>query len=283
MLYTGFFFALQIPTTAQGWVTIADQFNSQWNFPHCLGALDGKHVVLQAPINSGSEYYNYKNFFSIVLMALVDSQYNFIYVNIGCQGRVSDGGVFKNCSLCKKLDDKVLNLPEPAPLSTMRTPTPYFLLADEAFPLSETIMKVYPGMHKKGTKERIFNYRLCRSRRVVENAFGILSAVFRVLRKPMLLEPDNATSVVMAITHLHNFLRRNDEAANLYTPPGSFDVEIDGNMKAGLWRQDAESMTSLLPLVNQPRRSSLAVKQIRDEIARFFMEEGLVSWQEKYA
>lgn len=41
---------------------------------------------------------------------------------------------------------------------------------------------------------------------MVENIFGILSAVFRVLRKPMLLEPDNASLVVMAIVHLHNFL-----------------------------------------------------------------------------
>lgn len=214
---------------------------------------------------------------------MVDSQYNFIYVNVGCQGRISDGGVFKGCELYRRMESKNLNIPEPTPLSTGRSPTPYFLVADEAFPLSENIMKVYPGLHGKGTRERIFNYRLCRARRVVENAFGIISSVFRVLRKPMLLEADNASSIVVAITHLHNFLRRNQEAMSLYTPPGSFDDEINGNLRAGFWRQETDSVTSLLPLINQPRRSSHTVKEMRDEIARFCIEEGSLTWQEQFA
>lgn len=55
-----------------------------------------KHVMLQAPWNSGTDYYNNKQFFSVVMFALVDADYNFIYVDVGCQGRISDGGVFKN-------------------------------------------------------------------------------------------------------------------------------------------------------------------------------------------
>lgn len=246
--------------------------------------MDGKHVVLQAPIKSGSDFYNYKNFFSIVLFAVVDAQYNFLYVNAGCQGRISDGGVFKNCALYRRMENKSLNMPEPVPLIRERTiKIPYYFVADEAFPLSENIMKVYSGLHNKGTKERIFNYRLSRARKVVENAFGIISSVFRVLRKPMLLEPDKATLVVIAITHLHNFLRRNQESAKLYTPPGSLDEDIDGDFRPGLWRQENDLMTSLLPLTNQPRRSSLTVKEIRNEIAQFCMEEGLLAWQDQYA
>lgn len=214
---------------------------------------------------------------------MVDSQYNFIYVNVGCQGRISDGGVFKACELYRRMENQTLNIPEPVPLTPGRRPTPYYIVADEAFPLSANIMKVYSGFHNRGTRERIFNYRLCRARRVVENAFGVLSSVFRVLRKPLLIEAGNATSVVCAITHLHNFLRRNQESANLYTPPGSFDDDINGNLKPGLWRQEAESLTSLLPLTNQPRRTSIAVKQVRDEIAEFCIQEGSVTWQEHYA
>jgi len=60
---------LQAPDSEEEWLEIAQDFERKWNFPHVIGALDGKHVMLQAPVNSGTEYYNYKHFFSIVLMA----------------------------------------------------------------------------------------------------------------------------------------------------------------------------------------------------------------------
>jgi len=88
-----------MPTETNEWLKISADYEEKWNFPHCLGALDGKHILLQAPINSGSEFINYKGHFSIVLMALVDADYSFIYINAGCQGRISDGGVFKNTDL----------------------------------------------------------------------------------------------------------------------------------------------------------------------------------------
>lgn len=59
-------------------------------------------MVLQAPVGSESEYFNYKSFFSIVLFALVDANYNFVLANVGSLGRISDGGVFKNSLLWKK-------------------------------------------------------------------------------------------------------------------------------------------------------------------------------------
>lgn len=82
-----------MPSSPKEWTDVADQFDKQWNFPHCLGSMDGKHKTLQSPIKSGSDFYNYKSFFSIVLFALVDANYNFIYANVGFQGRISDGGV----------------------------------------------------------------------------------------------------------------------------------------------------------------------------------------------
>jgi len=62
------------PTTPEGWHAISDKFLEKWNFPHTCGALDGKHIACKCPPKSGSQYFNYKGFYSVVLMALVDAE-----------------------------------------------------------------------------------------------------------------------------------------------------------------------------------------------------------------
>jgi hypothetical protein len=136
--------------------------------------------------------------------------------------------VFTNTELHKKLE-KNLCLPQPLPLNGRGKRVPYFFIGDEAFPLSKNLMKVYPGQRPKGSKERIFNYRICKARRVVENLFGLASSVLRVLRKPILLEPEKA-QLVITIACLHNFLRRSPDSAAIYTPPGTFVYEENGRV-----------------------------------------------------
>lgn len=273
---------LQAPDSEEEWLEIAHDFERKWNFPHVIGALDGKHVMLQAPVNSGTEYYNYKHFFSIVLMALVDADYCFRYVDVGCKGRRSDGGVFKNTKLYKKLEEKSLKIPPP---SIFQVPyaikIPYVILADKAFSLSEYTMKPFKGEPARGSQERIFNYRLSRGRRVVENAFGILSSVFRVLRKPMLLEPKTATKIVLTTIHLHNYLRKKPNTRSLYTPPGSLDSETDGELRPGTWRNEP-APTSLLPMPCIPRRAGNYAKEIRSHLAHHFVTNGEIPWQNRY-
>lgn len=244
--------------------------------------MDGKHVTLQAPMNSGAEYYNYKHFFSIVLFALVDADYNFLYVDVGCQGRISDSGVFKNCKLYKKLEEKSLKIPTASILQVpYNIKVPYFILGDKAFALNEYTLKPFEGSPERGSIERIFNYRLSRARRVVENAFGVLSSVFRVLRKPMLLEPVKAKKVVLTTVYLHNFLRKKSCSQQVYTPQGSFDIEVDGIIIPATWRHDGEQ-SSLLPIRNVPRRGGTYAKEIRWHLARHFITNGAIPWQYNY-
>ena len=120
--------------------------------------MDGKHVLIKPPPNSGSYYFNYKHSFSIVLLTIVDANYKFLYTDIGCNGRISDGGVFRNCDMHKELDEKRLNIPNPTLLPSTHIPFLYMIVADDAFPLKKYTMKPFSQIGLT-PQRRIYNYR----------------------------------------------------------------------------------------------------------------------------
>jgi hypothetical protein len=127
------------------WLRIASEFESRWNFPNCVGAIDGKHINIRCPLNSGSAYFNYKKTFSIVLMASVAADYTFTVIDIGSCGRESDGGVYSNSQFGINMEQKSLNLPVPRPLPGGSICAPFVYVGDEAFPLKVMyIHKVVP-------------------------------------------------------------------------------------------------------------------------------------------
>lgn len=197
----------QVPQSENEWKYIADGFNDAWNFPNCIGAIDGKHVAIKRPPESGSQYYNYKKFYSIVLMATVNANYEFIVADVGTNGRVSDGGVIKNTEFGKAIYSKSLQIPSPSQLPNSDKILPYVFVADNAFQMQENLTKPYPGTDLTN-KQRIFNYRLSRARRIVENVFGILVSRFGVLQTTIELTPEKAQIIVLACCYLHNFLRK---------------------------------------------------------------------------
>lgn len=207
--------------------------------PNCLGAIDGKHIAIQCPYKSGSKFYNYKHFYSIILMAICDADYKFTFVDIGAQGKVlsalfsvalsivhyitvsgmsGDSGVFKNSDFGAAILNMKIDTPDSKNLPSSNKPLPHFFVADEAFPLRKNIMRPYP--RKNATKEQlVFNYRLSRARRTIENSFGILASRWRILRRPIIGHPKTVDAIVKATTVLHNFLRtlRQDDPFIRYT------------------------------------------------------------------
>jgi hypothetical protein len=152
------------------WKRYAQEFRDIWNFPNCIAAVDGKHFRIQAPPNSGSQFFNYKKFFSVVLLAMFDANYNFIAVDLGAYGRNSDGGIWTHSNIGKAFESCNLSVPGPSSLPGTNTELPHVIVGDEAFPLKTYIMRPYPSQELDDSK-RLFNYHLSHARRVSENGF----------------------------------------------------------------------------------------------------------------
>ncbi|KAE8277589.1 hypothetical protein D5F01_LYC24428 [Larimichthys crocea] len=248
--------------TQETWEEVADGFWKKWNFPNCLGAIDGKHVRVT---QTGSQYFNYKKSFSIVLLALVDSNYRFRVIQVGDYKSTSDGGVYAGSALGRGMETKTLDVPPSTSLpgAAHLGDVPHVMVGDAAFPLKPYLMRPYPGLNLSHQK-RIFNYRLSRARMVVENAFGILSSRWRVLLRRINLRPQHVDTLVVAACILHNFLLVPREAVGLLA-----EAEQQGR--------------NLPPVQNMGgNRASREACNVREVFSTYFNSpQGSVSWQDK--
>lgn len=249
---------LALPNMSE-WEKIGDDFKTIWNFPNCVGAMDGKHIEITCPPNMGSQFFNYKGRHSIVLLATCDANYTFTYVDIGAYGSQSDGGVFSNSVLGTALSRDALNIPPPKLLKKSNISFPHFFVGDAAFPLKKFMLKPYPGRDLTD-KTEYFNMRLSRARRTIENAFGILTARWRILRVTMNMAPESAEMIVKACTVLHNFVKMNDGS---YCPDDFTDRVVGNTVIEGLWRKQVRPLSSVSNLGshNAPQ-SAFALRDI---------------------
>lgn len=205
-------------------------------------------------------------------MAVVNANYEFIYVDIGCNGRVSDGGVIEYTSFYNKLQNKQLSLP---PNNMNKNNMNFVFVADDAFALHENVIKPYPQRNLT-REERIFNYRLCRARRTVENAFGILSTRFRVFHTEINIKPEKIDYIVLASCCLHNLLKRKEKAN--YLPTRALVTEdLDfGRVEYGDLNLD-NPLNSLQQ--GHGRNVCENAKLNREKYKEYFMHDGAESFQ----
>lgn len=200
---------LSIPKSEEGWLKIAAGFEQNANFPNCIGSINGKHVRIICPDHSGSLFSNYRKYYSVVLLAMCDSDYRFTYINIGSCGTDSNSNIFKNSTLYNQLHSGEIILPQPKPLPNTTEPLPYMVIGDAAFGISNKVLRPYARSNLT-YKKKIFNYRLSRARRYIESTCGILSNKFRIFHRPMNTSMPNTITIVKACCVLHNFIRERD-------------------------------------------------------------------------
>jgi DDE superfamily endonuclease len=261
--------------TMESYKKCSDDYYRKWNFPSCVGSVDGKHVKIRAPPRSGSDFYNYKSHFSIVLLAVADANYKFSFVDIGAKGSQSDSGIFANSVFGKKIYDGNLPLPEDRFLPNTAVKSPYVFLGDEGFPLKINLMRPYPSK-KLSTEERIFNYRMCRSRRIVENAFGLWAARFRIFYTTIHADLDLADLIVKATVVLHNFLMTKNDLGDL-----TMDREGRGNVSEGSWREIIREYTGIENMAQcSSNNYTKTAAEVREQFKDYFnSEDGMVNWQ----
>lgn len=213
------------------------------------------------------------------MMAVSNANYEFMMVDVGINGRISDGGVISYTKFGQALADNTLRIPERTQLPNSQKILPFVFLGDDAFGMTANLMKPYPQA-ALNVERRIFNYRLSRARRVIENTFGILVSRFGVLQKPIALSPEKARTVALACCYLHNYLRKRQSRA--YVTMNLVDSEDlqAGVVTNGSWRDVVNEITSLPPNPSS-RNATHNAKVVRDTYSDFFNNEGQVSWQWK--
>lgn len=189
-------------------------YRQKWKFPNCRGSIDGKHVTIKCPRRSGSLFYCYKSKFSIGLLAVVDPDYKFTYINMGSYGKDSDSKMFY-----RKLVNNELHIPPPKPLPGGTNNLPHVFIGDEGFALVTFLMRPFPKNQVENNREKAnFNKRLSSARRIVENAFGILAQKWLVFFRPLETNVDTTVHVVKAACCLHYYLRVVNELFEMQTP-----------------------------------------------------------------
>ena len=207
-------------------------------------------------------------------MALVDVDYKFIWVKVGANGASSDTQIFNNSELKAAIEDGAIDFPLPDPLPTDDRHMPYFILCDNAFALRTWLMK--PCSKRNMTEdERIFNYRISRGLRVMENAFGIMANKFQCLLTTLRQQPKTVESIVLACVCLHNIMR--------IRYPGLQNAALDQEdnehrLIPGAWRQ-GRNMADVDNVVCG-NRLTRAAKAQREYLKHYFNSEAVaVPWQ----
>ena len=193
-----------------------------WQFPFSWASVDGCHIPIKCPPGgkeSCKEYHNFKNFYSVVLMAMVDAKYRFVWGSCGFPGNSHDSVILQSTSLWQQIKNGVFL---PAFTNKLHgTSIPPLIIGDSAFPFEEWLMKPYTNSVLL-PRQRYFNYRLSRARMVIEGAYGHLKGRWRILMRKSESHHQEVKMFTLACMVLHNVCLEMGD-----TIPSKLDLSID--------------------------------------------------------
>ncbi|XP_049307352.1 uncharacterized protein LOC105223765 isoform X1 [Bactrocera dorsalis] len=252
---------MPIPTTDR-LKTVINDYYRRWKFPNCFGSIDGKHCQIKCPANSGSHYFNYLHYFSVVLQGVADADKKFVTIEMGGRGKQSDDGTFSGSTLFRLLEADTLNVPLPQALPNSNTILPNFLIGDEAYPLKTYLLRPFPRRNLNAKTEN-FNYRLSIARKCIECAFGILTSKWRFLQKAIETTPRTAIILIKCACVLHNFVRERDG-----------DSDLDYLQTTTINNANAQTNTVDREQQQNFSRSRQTALNIRNELTEYLWEFG---------
>ena len=208
-----------------------------------------------------------------MLLAIVDADYKFIWADLGSPGGCSDSQILNASSIPKLIETNQIGFPPPEPLPGDVKDMPYFFIGDDIFALRTWMMKPYANRGMT-TEERVFNYRLSRARRVVENAFGILVQRWQVMLNTCQHRSDTVRLIVKTCLVLHNLLKARHPHDNGGMGDGTAIHYAPGSWRRGLDLSDTKK-------VEAPNRATREAKMQRNLLRHYLNADiGEVPWQE---
>ncbi|XP_025191748.1 uncharacterized protein LOC112591999 [Melanaphis sacchari] len=212
----------------------------------------------------------------MVLMVIVDAQYQFILCDFGTNGRVSDAGVLQNTKFFQMLQNNELNIPAEELVTNSSRHLPYVFVADDAFQLRSDIMKPFRQADLTSSEKKNIQLSCITSKENRRERFRNFGTRFRIFHTNINLNPKKIESIVMESCVLHNYLIK--KVPNLYAPTDGFDREQIDN---GTTLEGYDSSNSAMePLdAKNPRNIAKTSKMIKEEFMNYFNNEGSVPWQ----
>ena len=227
-----------------------------WQFPCRLSAIDGCHIPIKCPpggLEACKEYHNFKNFYSIVLMGLVDSHYRFVWGSCGFPGNSHDAVIFLFFFLQNSIQEGFIPTIGKAVGDITAPP---LIVGDSAFPLRSWLMKPFTNAVLT-PQQHYFNYRLSRARMVTEAAYGQLKGRWRVLLRKSESSRDQAHIATLACMVLHNICIMQRDAISR-----KLDLSLDEN--GG--KRNREELRKLLQMRNCTSISDASHEELKSDM-----------------